>query len=132
MKSYQQFALNHYLSDYPIETDFKTILSLIEDEHESITIWQPFEDHPRDDLIDFISHLAHELEEKFISLVDVACVIDRATIKEMLHEDIEREPTDTEVDRVSEFIDNDFSYQLAEKVFDAITYCNISCSTIKK
>lgn len=126
MKSYQQFALNHYLTHYPINTDFETILSLIQDADVSITVWAPFEHYPPNEIEDFISHMAHDLEEKFIALSNVACVIDRATVKEMLHDDIQREPTDTELDKVCEFIENDFIYQLAEKVNDGVIYCNVA------
>jgi hypothetical protein len=41
----EQFALSQFLSDYPDDTAYHSVLDMILDEDESISIWEPFEDH---------------------------------------------------------------------------------------
>jgi hypothetical protein len=41
----EQFALCQFLCDFPDSMDYHSVLDLILDEDESISIWQPFEDH---------------------------------------------------------------------------------------
>jgi hypothetical protein len=125
MKKSQYFALDHYLSSYPDNTDFDSILEMIEQENEAVEIWQPFEYTPREQVTEYICHMAQELEEKFYPIVDAACIIDVGAIKEMLAGNLDREPNQNELDKVCEFVENDFIYQVSEKVSDAVTYCNI-------
>lgn len=125
MKKSQRFALDHYLSSYPHDVEFQEILELIEKESGEIVVWEPFENEQPTHLIDYISHMANEIESKFMPIVDAACIIEVAAIKEMLVNQLEREPNQNELDKVCEFIENDFIYQVSEKVSDAMTYCNI-------
>jgi hypothetical protein len=41
----EQFALGQFLNDYPDDMSYHNVLDLILDEDDSVTIWQPFEDH---------------------------------------------------------------------------------------
>lgn len=124
MNQFQSFALQHYLSDYP-DASFDDILEMVENESDRVTVWEPFEHYPTDEVTDFISHMASDLQAKFMPLDDIACVIDRGCIKEMMTDDLEREPLEDELEKVCKFVETDFIYQVSEKVGDAITYSNI-------
>lgn len=54
MKTSELFALNEWLSDYPKNTEYDEVLELIRDEHESVIVWQWFENMPPIDLIENI------------------------------------------------------------------------------
>lgn len=125
MKQSELFALNHYLSFFPENESFDEVLTLIENEDESVGVWEPFENYPVNEVVDFISHMASSVEEKFYPVLDLVCIIDRETIKEMAKGYIDRDLTAEELEKIARFIDSDFSYQLSEKVSDAVTYCEI-------
>lgn len=65
MNKFEQFAIDFYLSDYPENTDFLTILGLIQNRHDSIIIWHPFENENTLELCDLIVDFKCSLENTF-------------------------------------------------------------------
>jgi len=67
MKTSELFALNEWLSDYPNNLEYDEVLELLRDEHESVIVWQWFENMPPIDLIENIdntrSHFATVTKE---------------------------------------------------------------------
>lgn len=125
MKKSQKFALDHYLSYYPDNIDFDSVLEMIESENELVAVWEPFQYTPVNEVTEHICHMAQEIETKFYPITEAACIIEVGAIKEMMQDHLQREPNQNELDKVCEFIENDFIYQVSEKVSDAMTYCNI-------
>lgn len=81
MKEKERFSLNHYLDVYPIELDFKDILSLIEKKDKRIEVARVYEDLNDEDLVYEIRSLSdkildyysvdssaeNKVEEKFVA-----------------------------------------------------------------
>lgn len=63
MNKFEQYAINHYLSDYPHDRTFDEIIELIENESDDVCVWEPFEYYPTEEIIDFIEHMKHSLIE---------------------------------------------------------------------
>lgn len=59
-------ALNHFLSDYPQNLAFSDILEAIENNADTITIWQPFENFEPLDLTAEIESLKSSIENAII------------------------------------------------------------------
>lgn len=70
MNKYEITALNTFLSEWDIsENDYNKILEMIEDDDESISIWEPFENYSSNKVIQFIEDLKDLLEQEFIERV---------------------------------------------------------------
>jgi len=65
MNKFEQFAVDFYLSDYPQNADFLTILGLIQNDDESILIWHYFENENKLELCDLIVDFKCSLENTF-------------------------------------------------------------------
>ena len=65
MNKFEQFAVDYYLSDYPDNLDFISILGLIQNDNESIIIWHYFENENKLELCDLICDLKSSLENTF-------------------------------------------------------------------
>lgn len=64
----KNYVLSHYLVEYPDNASFDEVMELIEQESNQVVIWEPFEGYSARDVIDYIFHMAHELEELFKKL----------------------------------------------------------------
>jgi len=69
MKTSERFALNEWLSDYPLNATFDDVLYLLLDnDDESVTPWEVVQYHPRHSIAEFISntqsHFAAVTNEK--------------------------------------------------------------------
>lgn len=65
MKKCESVALNFMLCDYPENTTFSQVLDLIYEEDESVTIWEPFENHTALDIIQIISDMRDTLQNTY-------------------------------------------------------------------
>ena len=70
MTAYERFALNQYLSDYPSSFTYQEVVDyLIEHDgsewRDDVTVWQPFADYYRGELVDLIDTLRQCLEDTF-------------------------------------------------------------------
>ena len=65
MKKCESVALNFMLCDYPENITFSQVLDLIYEEDESISIWEPFENHPPLDIIQIISDMRDTLQNTY-------------------------------------------------------------------
>jgi len=54
MKISERFAINEWLSDYPEDADFETIIDLIRTDDDSVMAWELVEHYPPSDLIELI------------------------------------------------------------------------------
>ena len=50
----QNEALSTYLSEWPLKWSYERVLTGIENEHEDVLIWEPFEVYPAETLIPWI------------------------------------------------------------------------------
>lgn len=66
MKKCERFALDHYLTSYPENEDFYSVLYLVRMESDLITVWEPFANEPCDNVADFIAHMASYIDSHFI------------------------------------------------------------------
>lgn len=59
--AHEKFALDHYFSDWDAndDADFKDVLAHFLDEPDEFVVWQPFEDHPIEEVADLISDMAY-------------------------------------------------------------------------
>jgi len=69
MKTSEKFALNEWLSDYPLNATFDDVLYLLlDDDDESVTPWEVVQCYPRHSIVEFISntqsHFAAVTDEK--------------------------------------------------------------------
>jgi len=62
----QEIALNHHLTEYPIEVSFEHIIDMIKDKDEEITLWFPFEGWELDKLIAAIESLANAIDRAIV------------------------------------------------------------------
>lgn len=78
MNSYQRFALNYYLSEYPVEWDFDRVIeTLYDDDYESceqVVVWASFEDYPRDMVCELIEDMVSALQLNFVPKEEVSNV----------------------------------------------------------
>ena len=65
MNKFEQFAVDYYLSYYPDNIDFISILGLIQNGDNSIIIWHPFENENKLELCDLICDFKSSLENTF-------------------------------------------------------------------
>lgn len=65
MTKCEQFAIDFYLSEYPDNKDFLTILGLIQNGDNSVIIWYPFENESKLELCDLIVDFKYSLENTF-------------------------------------------------------------------
>lgn len=128
MKKSQKFALDHYLSSYPEGVDFETILEMIANQDERVVIWSPFENDCTNEINDYISHMANEIETKFYPITESALNIDRDTVKEILDEDLNRECTSNELDKMCEWLESHVTGSICEIISDGIDYSDIERS----
>ena len=69
MKTSEKFALNEWLSDYPLNATFDDVLYLLlDDNDESVALWEVVQYYPRHSIAEFISntqsHFAAVTDEK--------------------------------------------------------------------
>lgn len=57
LNKFEKFALDFYLSDYPIDTDYDTILQMISDNDELIIVFNIIENQTPDNIIESIEDL---------------------------------------------------------------------------
>jgi hypothetical protein len=57
----EAFILSNYLSDYPENCNFNEVLTLLEDDSDDITVWEPFEYWDKEVLADHINDMCIEL-----------------------------------------------------------------------
>lgn len=62
MKLSERFALNEHLSEFPDDKTYKEILQLILDDDLSITIWEPLENYPLENVINIIESTKNHFE----------------------------------------------------------------------
>ena len=65
MTKFEQFALEFYLSIFPDNLDFISILGLIQNNDDSIIVWHYFEYENKLELCDLICELKSSLENTF-------------------------------------------------------------------
>lgn len=63
---YEAFVLGQFLSDYPSKRSYYAILKLIQKESHQVSIWQPFEDHHPEDVIQYMEDLKESLIREFV------------------------------------------------------------------
>lgn len=63
-------SIEYFLSCYPEDRDNEDILEMIGEEHEDITIWEPFEFYNSDSVISGIVEMAHVLSSKYEDLLN--------------------------------------------------------------
>lgn len=61
MNKFERYAIGHYLTDYPYDSSFDEIIELVEQESEKITVWEPFELYPVEEITDLIAHMKQSL-----------------------------------------------------------------------
>lgn len=71
MNKYEEFALGNFLSQWPEGKTFTEVLEMIEKEHEDILIWEPFECHDPEFVIEQIENMIISLEREFITKENV-------------------------------------------------------------
>ena len=59
----QTVALGQFLSEYPHDATFSEVLELIENKADSVTIWEPFEYWPPEDVTAQIEDLRYNVEK---------------------------------------------------------------------
>ena len=59
------FAVDNFTCDKPDGKSFEEIMKLIEDEDESVTIWQPFEDEPGECVCEKINDMVAGLDRTY-------------------------------------------------------------------
>lgn len=65
MNKYQQFAVDHFLTEYPEGASFSDIVQMVEDEDEEIRHWEPYEAFWGEHIAEMIAGMARELESAF-------------------------------------------------------------------
>lgn len=63
---YEQFALTHYLSDYPDGHDVQSICSMLKEYSDDVTVWDIFYGEDPEDIIREIKTLIITLEQSFV------------------------------------------------------------------
>lgn len=125
MKQNEAFALKHYLESYPENVAFEDVLQKLKTGSPDVDVWEPFEKLSSFDLANAISRLSHEIETQFFPIFELVTVIDKETVTGILSQEIDREPKEEEVNAICSWLDTDFSFQLPEKISDAVTFLNI-------
>lgn len=67
MKLSEQFAVDEWLSDYPVDATYEWIIQTLRDDKctwvtEDITVWEVVENHPLDQVADFIESTQSHFE----------------------------------------------------------------------
>lgn len=125
MKPNEAFAIRQYLESYPENVSFEDVLQKLKTGSPEVNVWEPFEKLSSFDLANAISLLSNELERQFFPIFELVTVIDKETVTGILSQEIGREPKEEEVNAVCSWLDTDFSYQLPEKISDAVTFLSI-------
>lgn len=125
MKHSEKFALSHFLSFFPENDSFDTVLAKIDQRSADIIRWTHFKNFSSEDVIDLIHRMTLDIEKQFFPFHDLVTVIDRDTVKTMFFHLMARSPMNDELSRVCSFLDSDFSYQLQSKIADALKILNI-------
>jgi hypothetical protein len=65
VKKAQTIAIEHFLSDFDRSMSYEKVLEAIENEDDSITVWEPFEYHDPSDVVDLITSLEYSIKDAF-------------------------------------------------------------------
>jgi len=63
---YENFALASFLTAWPEDTSYEEVLMMIENNSPDVDIWEPFENHAREFVIEQIRNMKEALEFKFV------------------------------------------------------------------
>ena len=74
MKHSERFALDHWLSDYPMGLDYDEVLDLIAEESDRVLTWIVAEDCPTAELIEIIESTRAQVERMLDNLLYGICL----------------------------------------------------------
>ena len=63
---YEQFALDHFLSDYPAEDTFEEIIEKILDYNDDVVVWEGFINEDACDVAQSVEQMVLDLERLFV------------------------------------------------------------------
>jgi hypothetical protein len=74
MKVSERFALEHWLSDYPMEMSYETIIKMLQPKNfnwrdDMIIPWEVIEDYPSDEIAEMIDSTRKQFEDSANNLV---------------------------------------------------------------
>lgn len=96
MKNYEKIALDTFLSDYPLDRTYSSIIGQLQDGDSSdILIWSPFENADLYDLADYIETLADTIQRSYNPvLYEISEVKLQEAIAEFIFNDYGETPID--------------------------------------
>lgn len=65
MNAYEHYALGNNLTEYPHDSTYHEVLDMIENGDERISVWEPFENHDTNFIIENIENMKESLECHF-------------------------------------------------------------------
>jgi hypothetical protein len=64
-------SIEYFLSCYPEDQDNEEILKMVGEQHEDITVWEPFEFYGSESVIEGIQEMAHVLSIKYEDILNM-------------------------------------------------------------
>jgi hypothetical protein len=129
MKHSEMFALRMYLTSFPENDTFDEVLAKLDTGHIDITVWKPFQIYDANQLSEFILDSVQQIESQFFPLHELITVIDKDTVRVLFLSIVGRIPFSDELTRLCATLDTDLSFQLRDKIADALKLLNIKTNT---
>ena len=125
MKPSEMFALRMYLTSFPENDSFDDVLAKLDMKRQDVIVWEPFKNYTTEELADLIFDSVVRIESHFFPLHELVTVIDRETVRGLFFNIVGRPPFTDELTQLCSSLDNGFSFQLKDKVVDALNLLNI-------
>jgi hypothetical protein len=66
MNAYERFACAQYLSAFPDDVTFNEVLQMLLDRNDEVLVWEVFEHHKPEFVLDLIVWMVRDLGEQFV------------------------------------------------------------------
>lgn len=125
MKPSEMFALRMCLTSFPETDSFDDVLAKLDMQSNDVIVWEPFKSFTTHDLSEYILNSVIQIESQFFPLHELITVIDKDTVKGIFFNLVGRPAFSDELTRLCSLLDTDFSFQLPEKIGDALNLLHI-------